>query len=613
MSADKTLVSMPAPGTEPSRRTVSAFDIPLPKVGRPTDGVPRADEARESFLDLLSAYAKRTQQRAEEGERGAARKDRTRAGRSELERSRADRDRTRRNEMRERDEEGAHADAAAAPEPERDAPVDPDESAKSERDDATAAAEDAAEHTSDESEETAPTDTDANGESTSAEPEPTPDEDDVQEAPVAQGEEAGTAEATEAAATDPGAGTESTEAQLLRQLASQSGVQSVVSQGAQAEAATAESGEPKPDPEVRQPVVVKQEAPTPEAPPHETAPTARPATTAPEAEVGKLAQRVATHAALQKTEQQAKPSQAAEPTEPTKPQAIKALEAVGVRITQAPTEIAFHPAVGHVESQQGELARLLASAAGLVGGNPAQSSPAQAVQPVTTGQTGGQTTGDPAQSSQPQVATVDSGRSGDTLATRTSATGTFARTLAQQQTTQGEAARNVERAVEVVRASAGARNSSITLRLEPPELGRMQMDVRLRSGVLTVRVEVDTAAAREMLSGRLGDLRQALQRHGITIERFDIEARPPAPHAQNSHTQDRQGADPGGSHPQSSQGQPSNESEQQFTRSHYADNDQAGIPEEIGTPDDDVSETEPAEELAGLAVPTAETSVNVWA
>jgi len=115
----------------------------------------------------------------------------------------------------------------------------------------------------------------------------------------------------------------------------------------------------------------------------------------------------------------------------------------------------------------------------------------------------------------------------------------FARVLGQHQPAADQATRNVDRIVEVVRSSIGTRDSSMTIRLEPPELGEIRLEARMHGDVLSLRIQAETDAARELLVSRVDELREALDRHGIAIGRFDVDARPagPAPSSQGHQEQ----------------------------------------------------------------------------
>lgn len=62
----------------------------------------------------------------------------------------------------------------------------------------------------------------------------------------------------------------------------------------------------------------------------------------------------------------------------------------------------------------------------------------------------------------------------------------------------------------------------MTVQLDPPNLGRMALDLRIRAGVLTASIETTTEAARSMITAGLSQLRGALAEQGITVERFEV-------------------------------------------------------------------------------------------
>jgi flagellar hook-length control protein FliK len=73
--------------------------------------------------------------------------------------------------------------------------------------------------------------------------------------------------------------------------------------------------------------------------------------------------------------------------------------------------------------------------------------------------------------------------------------------------------------------SAADRGGHVRLRLYPPELGSLRLDLTVRSGVLNARMETDTESARNMLLENLPALKERLSGHHIQVERFDIEWR----------------------------------------------------------------------------------------
>lgn len=79
-----------------------------------------------------------------------------------------------------------------------------------------------------------------------------------------------------------------------------------------------------------------------------------------------------------------------------------------------------------------------------------------------------------------------------------------------------------EKLVRAIRLNIGSRQSSATIRLHPPELGRVRVDVKMADSHVDLRVEVETPAARKIMASRLEALRAALTDHGLIPERVDL-------------------------------------------------------------------------------------------
>jgi flagellar hook-length control protein FliK len=69
----------------------------------------------------------------------------------------------------------------------------------------------------------------------------------------------------------------------------------------------------------------------------------------------------------------------------------------------------------------------------------------------------------------------------------------------------------------------GDRGGSVRLRLHPPELGSLRLEVALRNGTMTARLEVESDSARAMLLDNLPALRDRLAQQGIKVDRFDVD------------------------------------------------------------------------------------------
>jgi len=71
--------------------------------------------------------------------------------------------------------------------------------------------------------------------------------------------------------------------------------------------------------------------------------------------------------------------------------------------------------------------------------------------------------------------------------------------------------------------AAGGSGESVRLRLYPPELGSLHLEVSVKGGSMTARLEVETNAARTMLLDNLPALRDRLAEQEIKVGRFDVE------------------------------------------------------------------------------------------
>lgn len=61
------------------------------------------------------------------------------------------------------------------------------------------------------------------------------------------------------------------------------------------------------------------------------------------------------------------------------------------------------------------------------------------------------------------------------------------------------------------------------LRLSPPELGSLQMQISVKQGALSATIQADNSTAQQLLLDSLPDLRDRLAQQDIRIERFDVQ------------------------------------------------------------------------------------------
>lgn len=77
----------------------------------------------------------------------------------------------------------------------------------------------------------------------------------------------------------------------------------------------------------------------------------------------------------------------------------------------------------------------------------------------------------------------------------------------------------VARAME----TADMRGTPLRIRLHPPELGTLRLEVMVRNGAMSARLEAETEAARTLLLDHLPMLRERLAEHNLRIDRFDVQ------------------------------------------------------------------------------------------
>ena len=70
---------------------------------------------------------------------------------------------------------------------------------------------------------------------------------------------------------------------------------------------------------------------------------------------------------------------------------------------------------------------------------------------------------------------------------------------------------------------AQRRGGELTLRLSPPELGSLRVELHVEDGAMTARLEAETEVARTALIEHLPVLRERLAEQGVRVERFDVD------------------------------------------------------------------------------------------
>jgi flagellar hook-length control protein FliK len=83
---------------------------------------------------------------------------------------------------------------------------------------------------------------------------------------------------------------------------------------------------------------------------------------------------------------------------------------------------------------------------------------------------------------------------------------------------------NVERIVRLVAQRIRGERSHTVMRLDPPELGSLRLQMDLKGNALTLRIDTSTHVAHRLLSEDVHRLRHGLEASGIQLERVDLRA-----------------------------------------------------------------------------------------
>lgn len=156
------------------------------------------------------------------------------------------------------------------------------------------------------------------------------------------------------------------------------------------------------------------------------------------------------------------------------------------------------------------------TAAGSINAAPA-AQPAMSGTAASSGKFVGQTTAPRA--IQPSPVAGDA--RGESSAVRTSAKGRNAQPAPGASAAERQEA--IDRLVKLIRAGAGRRDMRLTMQLNPPELGKVKIDLHMRRQEATLRLVTETPHARRLLAESSDTLREAMSRHGIEIVRLDVE------------------------------------------------------------------------------------------
>jgi flagellar hook-length control protein FliK len=81
--------------------------------------------------------------------------------------------------------------------------------------------------------------------------------------------------------------------------------------------------------------------------------------------------------------------------------------------------------------------------------------------------------------------------------------------------------------------SASPSNGKITLRLDPPEVGALQVAVEMKNGLASVTLVTENPEAARLMTHTLGELRDSLQAAGVAVDRMTVSQAPPSSSSDN--------------------------------------------------------------------------------
>lgn len=84
----------------------------------------------------------------------------------------------------------------------------------------------------------------------------------------------------------------------------------------------------------------------------------------------------------------------------------------------------------------------------------------------------------------------------------------------------------VARAILRLRREQGGEEAYLTVRLKPAALGELSLRVTWQEGRVAAHFTASSLAARDLIEGSLGDLRDLLLRKGVPVEGFSVEVAP---------------------------------------------------------------------------------------
>ncbi|MBN2212151.1 MAG: flagellar hook-length control protein FliK [Sedimentisphaerales bacterium] len=109
----------------------------------------------------------------------------------------------------------------------------------------------------------------------------------------------------------------------------------------------------------------------------------------------------------------------------------------------------------------------------------------------------------------------------------------------EAKSTEPQTQRNIEEIIKSAQTAVARHSSRIQLRLDPPELGMLRVEIRSGRDGLQLQMQATTVKAQELLRQHSSELKAALEQQGLPASRIDIQLRMDL-HENSSHSSSEQ-------------------------------------------------------------------------
>lgn len=98
---------------------------------------------------------------------------------------------------------------------------------------------------------------------------------------------------------------------------------------------------------------------------------------------------------------------------------------------------------------------------------------------------------------------------------------------------------NHAKIVTAVRSSLLPNGGTMQIRLDPPELGALQISINLRDGVMSASFETSNDQATRLLSHSLNQLKTVLESQGVSVDKLHVQQSPRNEHTSNPNSDEQ--------------------------------------------------------------------------